>query len=606
MNKAASNTPYEPTARSAFFTSAALLLTFAVYCSFSIFHSQAADITTQEVEPSGFPELPAEEQVMNIPYFVQSKELQSTLTLNNNQPNATTVAVTIFNAKGAPVATNPFTLQALSVTRFKLEEMLNHVPANSREGNIQISYHGNGMGVTSQLSIASSDTRLSFESTAVDAREFASSRLDGIVWSPNEKSEANVALTNTQSSRIISVAISSAQDQKTISLGPRETRVVDLKNFLGRAKKNSRAVLVSLEHDGEPGTLIATGFVLNRNTGFSSNLTFVDCGTVKSTKLAAAHVRLGRANPSEGFPAETKFRAPLLIANTMHDPTAAQVSVDYTIANKANRVQLEPITLAPLEVKPIELSTELARQGITGPLDVAGVDISYNGMPGAVIGRLTSFDSGGDYSFDAPVKDPLSGANRTNGSYPWRLDNGYSTVVHLKNTTDKDVEAMVQIRYEGGTYNSDLIKLAPHQTVAVDIRQLRDNQQEDIRGLVMPKEIESGQVVWYEHDRGSLIGRAEIANIEDGIASSFSCPGNCPCGMVYSSGSTNPGSGRALVGESGFMFSPREMRRDCNFIQYGPYAVTATQWFTSNGSVVDVTNSGIETCNAPGTATITP
>jgi hypothetical protein len=179
-------------------------------------------------------------------------------------------------------------------------------------------------------------------------------------------------------------------------------------------------------------------------------------------------------------------------------------------------------------------------------------------MPGTVIGRLTSYDAGGDYSFDAPVKDPLAGANRSNGSFPWRLDNGYTTVLHLKNTIEKDVEAMVQIRYDGGSYNLDLVKLAPYQTVAVDIRRLRDKQQKDIQGVVMPKEVESGQVVWFEQEIGSLIGRAEVANIKAGISSTFSCPGVCPCGFVCSSGSMNPGSGSAFVGDSGFMFAPRD------------------------------------------------
>lgn len=461
------------------------------------------------------------------------------------------------------------------------------------------------MGVTSQVTITSTHTRLSFESSLVAARDFASTRLDAIVWAPDEKSEVNVALTNTQSSSITNVAISSDQEQKILSLGPRETRVVDLKNFLAKVKKSLRAALVSLEHDGAPGTLIATGFVVNRKSGFSSNLTFVDCGTVKSMKLAAAHVLLGPAKPDEGFPSGTEFRAPLLIANTMHMPTDVQISVDYTLGDQAKRVQLNSITLAPLEVKQIELSREMARKGVTGPLDEAGVDISYDGMPGTVIGRLTSYDTGGDYSFDAPVKDPLAGANRSNGSYPWRLDNGYSTVLHLKNTTEKEVEAAVQVRYDGGSYNPELVKLAPYQTVAVDIRLLKDDQQEDIRGAVMPKEVESGQVAWYETESGTLIGRAEVVNIEAGISSTFSCPGGCPCGLVWYSGSMNPSSGSAFVGDSGFMFAPSEMRKDCNNILYGPYSVTANEWFTSNASVVTVTNSGIETCVAPGSATIT-
>jgi hypothetical protein len=66
-----------------------------------------------------------------------------------------------------------------------------------------------------------------------------------------------------------------------------------------------------------------------------------------------------------------------------------------------------------------------------------------------------------------PVKDPLAGFNRNTGSYPFRLDGGYNTVLHLKNTTDKTVYAVAQIRYEGGgTYNPDQIKLEPFQTGA--------------------------------------------------------------------------------------------------------------------------------------------
>jgi hypothetical protein len=151
----------------------------------------------------------------------------------------------------------------------------------------------------------------------------------------------------------------------------------------------------------------------------------------------------------------------------------------------------------------------MASKGISAPVEDAGVDISYDGMPGTVIGRLTSFSDNGDYSFDVPVKDPLAGANRGNGSYPWRLDNGYTTVVHLKNTLDKEVMAVVQVRYDEGNHNPDRIKLAPYQTMAIDIRQLRDAQNKDIRNGLIPEEVESGQVVWFEEESESLIGRAE-------------------------------------------------------------------------------------------------
>jgi len=201
--------------------------------------------------------------------------------------------------------------------------------------------------------------------------------------------------------------------------------------------------------------------------------------------------------------------APLVIANTMDMPTEARISITYTLDSVTNTVQLKPIMLAAREVKLIELAKQMARLGVAGPVEDAGVDITYTHMPGTVIGRLTSYDASGDYSFDVPVKDPVG---QGNGGYPWRLDNGYTTVVHLKNTLAKEVTALVQLRYEGGTYNPDRIKLAPYQTVAIDIRKLRDAQQKDIRGGTMPEDIESGQIAWFEEEAGSLIGRAEIAN----------------------------------------------------------------------------------------------
>ena len=134
-----------------------------------------------------------------------------------------------------------------------------------------------------------------------------------------------------------------------------------------------------------------------------------------------------------------------------------------------------------------------------------------------MVARLVCFDQSGDLSFDVPVKDPLAGVmGSDSGSYPWRLDGGFTTVVHLKNYTAKPVYGIVQVRYEGGTYNPERISLAPYQTIALDIKELRDAQRPDIRGGVMPKDIEGGQVVWFEEAVGSLIGRAEVANISGG------------------------------------------------------------------------------------------
>src|SRR5262249_25898312 len=190
--------------------------------------------------------------------------------------------------------------------------------------------------------------------------------------------------------------------------------------------------------------------------------------------LAGVHVRMGLPNPTEGFPSGTRFSAALVLANVGNQQTRATISVDYTVNTVPHSLQVGIVSLSAGQTRLLDLAQALAARGILGPLDDAGVDVSYTGPVGTVIGRLASYDQTRDFSFDVPVKDPLVGMGRVGGSYPWRLNNGFSTVVHLKNTVNKSVHALVQIRYDSGTYNLERIPLAPFQTVAVDIAALRD------------------------------------------------------------------------------------------------------------------------------------
>jgi len=574
---------YNPTARSAFFTSLVILISLSTYFWFSLYRSQAAASKTPPADDLQMPT--AEDHYINIPYFTESGGMNSTLTLNNNEAEPMSVTVTIFNHNGDPFEVPPITLESASAARFSVKELTASAKGDFNGGNIQIFYHGTSMGITSQVSIVSANHHLALESVETEPMDFGSTTLNGIVWTPDDETQAKLALTNTTSAPLDVTAMGNVKVQ-SLTLKARETRVIELKEFLG----NSRATLLTLDHHGPLGALIATGFALNERTGFSTDLSFIDCTTAKATQLAAAHVRFGRPDPQEGFPAGTNFSAPLVIANTMDTPTDARISVTYTVQSAVKTIQLKPITLGPREVRLIELSKQMARLGVAGPIEDAGVDINYTHMPGTVIGRLTSYDMSGDYAFDVPVKDP---AGQGNGSYPWRLDNGYTTVVHLKNTLDKEVTALVQLRYEGGTYNPDRIKLAPYETLAIDIRRLRDAQEKDIRGEVMAADVETGQIAWFEEEVGSLIGRAEVTNLSGAVASSFSC-GECGCGpLVMDHCLMTPSSGTAGPGVTGYMFAPGVVKRDCHYVLYGPYSPsTSITWSSTNTSAVTVTGSG--------------
>ena len=502
--------------------------------------------------------------------------MTSVLTLTNNMAQDSTVELTIYNLAGVPLRVAPVVLKPQSVRQLRIAD-LTAGSSGFSAGNMRLGYVGPWRAVTAQVTVVSSQRRVSFESNAVLPNDFASSRLAGIVWIPDEETEARLALTNTTSAAL-KVAAVIRQRTKSVLLGAHQTRLVNLKEWVER--NTSAGTLVTLTHDGQPGALIATGFLTNSATGFSSNLFLVDPAAGKSSQLSGAHFRFGIPNPAEGFPVGTQFRGILALGDAGSSTTTGQVFVDYTSGGDSLRVQPGSFTLEPGAVTTMSLSDELARLGISGPVSDAGVDIVYTGTPGSVIGNLTSFDQSGDFSFDVPLKDPLLKGS-AGGTNPWTVENGTKSVLHLKNTTDKETSALVQIRFEGGVYNVGRRFLKPYQTVGISINQIRTSGKTDLVGNKFPLAITHGQIVWYERHPGSLIGRTEQTNIQGGVASSFSCGNPCDCPPNFQSASMDPASFTTPAGTQGAFFSPVEWDIDCNgiLVQGFPYIAG---WGSSN------------------------
>ena len=55
---------------------------------------------------------PGEDNYVRIPYFTELAGMTSTLTLNNNMPETSIAAVTIFNSKGEPFVAPPIRLRS--------------------------------------------------------------------------------------------------------------------------------------------------------------------------------------------------------------------------------------------------------------------------------------------------------------------------------------------------------------------------------------------------------------------------------------------------------------------------------------------------------------
>src|SRR5262249_8597451 len=136
-----------------------------------------------------------EQHIVHIPYFVNTGDMTSILTLNNNMNEEATATVTLFNMKGQELLLAPMRLAPQLPARFDLAQLANKPDFGS--GNVQIAFNGISMGITSQVSVISASRRVAFESVENEDMDFSSSRLDGILWVPGPETQARIALTNT-------------------------------------------------------------------------------------------------------------------------------------------------------------------------------------------------------------------------------------------------------------------------------------------------------------------------------------------------------------------------------------------------------------------------
>lgn len=543
-------------------------------------------------------------QMTNIPYFSLRDGMDSTLTLNNLASQPTVVNVTIFNTHGEADALAPMTLPPRAITELDLSKSVRDDSFDS--GNVEIAYNGQMMQVTAQVSIFSVDKRVDIESREADMMDFASSSLAGILSMPREGDKGYVAITNV-ASQSIDVRLSAGERTSNITLSSRETRVINLKEDLHA----SSASLIRLTDNGLPGDIIATAYVLNEKTGYSSAFWMVDPASAGSNTLAGVHFWAGTPPKAAGFPDGTYFHSPLLLANVSTVPVNAQVFINATQTDSSSadqataqviatnspvtssqHVNVGALTIPPGGVQTLDLADAAAKLGSDDSMDVNGLEVTYDGAPGSLIGHLTSSDASGNYSFEVPVRDPAGKDITPSGGYPWTLQNGTNTTLHLMNTTDKKTSAIVEFRFPDGTkYDPDRITLQPHQALAIDIQKLRGSKQADLHNNLFAATQDHGQLVWIAGALHALVGRAEQVNVGDGFARSFSC-GQCVCPNTVGEYSMVPtGSSTFTLGYdntgSSYDYYPTEYMQDCYGYYYGPYDVSYT-WSSANPSIATV------------------
>ncbi len=372
------------------------------------------------------------------------------------------------------------------------------------------------------LRIVNAEKSLIFDEQMLEpGMKFSSSRLEAVYAVPFEDSQVSVIVTNTTAQPIIvtgDAIFAGANDHHPIQsqLGAYKTQVINLPR--GLVKKAS-AGAVSLNHNGTKGALLAMLYLQDADRGYSQAVNFTNPGG-KTTERHGAGLRLGSVD-------NDPLKAVIAVRNIGENSTTVTATVPYSKQNgDSGTIALPQISLAPGEIKLLNTSNPQLRRN---DFATAGLEISYTGAPGSVIATASSVSQSGNHVFTLPMKDPQGGLSST-GGYPWFIKDTASTVVFIKNVTDQPQDFILSVVHSGGVWRMKPRLLDPRQTIAIDVKKIRDSQEGGMDGDVMPSEAASGHISWGARGTSNkkLIGRAQMVDFENGMASTYECQCQCP------------------------------------------------------------------------------
>jgi hypothetical protein len=144
--------------------------------------------------------------------------------------------------------------------------------------------------------------------------------------------------------------------------------------------------------------------------------------------------------------------------------------------------------------------------------------------------------------------------------------------------------------------------VAAGQTDALDLRALRDGQVPDTFGHVLPLTAARGQVSWtVDGDENLvLIGRAEQADIEHAMSSSYACVNCCPAS--FADAWLDPDSVAGFIGDTR-QFTFYELKENCFGNPLAPVSRPAT-WSSLDQLVATCNSTGLGTAQGPGSTHI--
>lgn len=431
------------------------------------------------------------------------------------------------------------------------------------------------MGVGAQVTISGYHGLGNVDVPVFPDMMYKSNTADAVWWEP--RYAVSYLIFANSSAETLQVKISDGDGRHSnLEIPPHGTVFRRAHDDEGAQAKSVHSLHV--EANGIPGTLRVTGYTLSESEGFVNTIRSFDPAASSEPTIYGNGLHFsGGTNHLVVKNVSTQF---IRVSGTIY-PLSANSSPRFVL--------LPPKSIGP------GMSEELDLSGIGKPetLDGAALRIDSSGPIASVIASFTNYSVENRIVRPTPFKD-IGDFSVSTGAYPWRLDGQYRSRIYLTNVGKVRAAVGGRILPVGGpAYFIDSHYLDVGETALFDLRQIRDEQTPDPRGIKLAKNATIGQFQWstiFGDGTQRFIGRNEVLDPTSGISASFSC-GGCQCPLNTVSASVTPGNVQVFENSQypGITVSA-DQTSSCTGAYVDSFTVDPTSWNVSAPSILSLTS----------------
>lgn len=451
------------------------------------------------------------------PYYSLRDGGESTLVLMDRAAWSVEFKIAVHAGSGQTVWLKPMTIKPQERLELDIKKLLTGQGVDYRgdfyEGSVSLHFKGKGNPLGGRMIVEGPDEAWNLGPEWREG-EFGQSmipeRLNSLWWELGGSRDGELNVNNIVGKPVEAVVYLDIQGKRhaarTIRFAPYQMAHLSVTELLAEMKMTPYQATeggISIVANSPEPTLIAQGKLTDAETGRQVSMIFPLPQMHIDSALHATGVPISVPRADSPFAGLGNFTPHVYARNLLDSPQTITLTVEYPGESGPQRKDLAPLVIPGFTTQDIRLDGYYNELPL--PLPYCALRIAYNGPPGSLIADVIAFDEDGEAEAIGTMNEG-DGYAGSLASY-WSIDDHTDFCVFLTNMGDEDCGVGFRIEAGGVEYHLTELKLTPHETKVINLRELRDRQVPDFRGNKIPTNVAEGRLSYIRMDLVPMMGR---------------------------------------------------------------------------------------------------